>query len=59
MDKGAIIGGVVGGVVGLALIIGAAIMFLRWRRGGGEVKEEGEGTPTPVSEEVVKPVNKP
>ena len=58
MDKGAIIGGVVGGVVGLVLVIGAVIMFLRWRRRSGDVQEEGEGVQTPASEEVVKPANR-
>jgi hypothetical protein len=57
VDKGAVIGGVIGGVVGLTLLIGAVVMFLRWRR-SGDVHEEGEGdTETPVSE-VVKPTNK-
>ena len=58
VDKGAIIGGVIGGVVGLALLIGAVVMFLRWRRSRG-AHDEGEGmTETPASEVVVKPIDK-
>ena len=57
MDKGAIIGGVIGGVVGLALLIGAVVMFLRWRR-SGDVHEEGEGNTETPDSEVVKPTDK-
>ena len=47
----------IGGVVGLALLIGAVIMFLRWRNGGDEGKGEGNTESLHSEEVVVKPSN--
>jgi hypothetical protein len=51
VNQKAIIGGTIGGVMGLVLIIGLALLFLRWRNTPEGKKPEPETeTATPVNE---------
>jgi hypothetical protein len=52
VDKKVIIGGAVGGIGGLALVVGAVLLFIRWRNTPYR-EEEGDGnTTTPPIEKV-------